>query len=76
MARHFSERATVTWRWGAHEARGKVLQRFDRRVTRTIKGEKITRNGSPEEPAYLVGQADGGRVLKSESELSAHDPSR
>lgn len=71
MARHFSKGAKVSWRWGASEAHGEVLERFERRVTRTIKGEKIVRNGTREEPAYLVGQEDGGRALKSQSELSA-----
>lgn len=61
----------VTWTWGAHEARGKIVERFERRVTRTIEGTKVVRNGSRGEPAFLVEQEDGGRALKSASELSA-----
>jgi hypothetical protein len=38
-------------------------------VTRSIKGEKVKRKASPEEPAYLTVQEDGDRVLKSHSEL-------
>lgn len=39
-------------------------------VTRTIKGSEITRNADDANPAYLVRQEDGDRVLKSHSELS------
>jgi hypothetical protein len=66
----FGKGDSVTWTWGAHEAKGKVRQKFTRRVKRTIKGETVVRNGSEAEPAYLVVQEDGGRALKSESELS------
>jgi hypothetical protein len=69
VAGHFSKGDKVSWTWGAHTARGEVAERFERRVQRTIKGEKIVRNASPDEPAYLVSQQDGGRVLKSGSEL-------
>jgi Hypervirulence associated proteins TUDOR domain len=35
-----------------------------------IKGQKITRIASRDEPAYLVRQDDGDEVLKSASELA------
>ncbi len=60
----------VRWNWGAHEAEGVVTQKFTTRVKRTIKGSTIIRNASEAEPAYLVRQADGGRALKSASELN------
>jgi len=69
VAGHFSKGDKVSWTWGAHTARGEVAERFERRVQRTIKGETIIRNASAEEPAYLVTQEDGGRALKSGSEL-------
>ena len=71
MASHFSKGDRVTWTWGAHKAHGQIAKRFERRVQRTIKGEKIVRNGSPDAPAYLVTQDDGDRALKSQSELHA-----
>jgi hypothetical protein len=40
-------------------------------VTRRIKGVEVTRKASPEEPAYMIEQDDGGRVLKSASELKS-----
>ncbi|MEO7543150.1 MAG: DUF2945 domain-containing protein [Novosphingobium sp.] len=59
----------VRWHWGAGTAHGKVETRFDKRVSRTIKGKRITRNGTVENPAYLVRQEDGDRALKRGSEL-------
>ena len=69
MTKAFEPGATVRWSWGKGEAEGKVAEVFRRRVQRTIKGSKIVRNGSDSEPAYLVEQSDGGRALKSHSEL-------
>ena len=71
MSEHFRTGAAVSWQWGAHSAHGKVAERFERRVQRTIKGEKIVRNGTSRNPAYLIEQQDGGRVLKLGSELTA-----
>lgn len=59
----------VTWEWGAHTAKGKVIESFTNDVTRTIKGTEVVRKASTEEPAYLIEQADGDHVLKSHSEL-------
>ena len=69
MAGHLNKGADVTWKWGKGEGEGKVAERFTHDVTRKIKGKEIKRKATPEEPAYLVSQEDGGRVLKSESEL-------
>lgn len=70
MTGQLDKGAHVTWRWGAHQAEGIVAEVFTRRVKRTIKGKTIVRNGSEAEPVYLVRQVDGGRALKSASELS------
>ena len=70
MSRSFAKGSKVKWTWGAHEAHGEVVDRFEKRVTRTLKGDKVVRNASPDEPAYLMRQGDGDRVLKSHSELS------
>lgn len=59
----------VTWRWGAHTAEGKIERVYTRTVNRTIKGKRIRRNASKEEPAYLVRQEDGDRALKSHREV-------
>jgi hypothetical protein len=60
----------VTWKWGSGTAEGKVEKRFERRVQRTLKGAKVVKNGSKENPAILIRQEDGAKVLKLESELS------
>lgn len=61
----------VSWSWGAHTAQGRIVERFTSRVTRTIKGAEVTRAASRKEPAYLIEQEDGDKVLKSRSELSS-----
>ena len=60
----------VSWTWGEGTANGTVTERFERRVSRTIKGKRIVRVGTADNPAYLVEQADDGRVLKRGSELT------
>lgn len=66
---HLRKGQKVAWTWGAHSAEGRVAETFTDDVTRRIKGAEVKRHATPEEPAYLVRQQDGSRVLKSESEL-------
>lgn len=61
----------VTWKWGSSTAEGKVTEVHHDEVERQIKGEKIKRKGSKDDPAYLIEQEDGGKVLKLKSEVSA-----
>jgi hypothetical protein len=63
------EGTEVRWRWGAHTATGKVVEIHRGRVTRTLAGSEISRNGSDDDPAYLIEQDDGARVLKLRSEV-------
>lgn len=65
----------VTWKWGSSTAEGKVAEIHREKVTRQIKGEKITRDGSKDDPAYLIEQEDGGKVLKLRSEVKAKSSS-
>ncbi len=65
----FRKGQEVSWEWSGGKATGKVVERFERRVQRTLKGSKIVRNGSAANPAYLIEQSDGDRVLKLGSEL-------
>ena len=65
----FRKGAEVEWQWGKGFAAGKVEEVFTESVTKTIKGKKITRHGTKDEPAYLIVQAKGTKVLKSESEI-------
>jgi len=61
---------TVEWNWGNGTGEGKVTERFTEKVTRTIDGTEVTRNATADEPAFLIEQDDGDRVLKSSTELS------
>ena len=60
----------VEWNWGSGTAKGKVQERFTDKITRTIKGTDVTRDASDDNPAYMIEQEDGDRVLKSASELN------
>lgn len=70
MSNSHSKGDKVNWKWGKGTAQGTVEEKFERRVERTIKGSKIVKNGSKENPAYLIVQEDGDKVLKEGSELS------
>jgi hypothetical protein len=59
----------VEWDWGTGTATGTVTERYTERVTTTIGGAEITRNADDDEPAFLIEQEDGSRVLKSITEL-------
>ncbi len=61
----------VQWSWGSGTATGRIAERFERKVQRTIKGSRIRRNGTADNPAYLIEQEDGDKVLKRGSELEA-----
>jgi hypothetical protein len=59
----------VSWSWGHGTGTGRVVEIHHDKVTRTLAGSEITRNGSDDDPAYLIEQEDGGRVLKLRSEV-------
>ena len=59
----------VSWSWGNGTGTGKVVEVHQDKVTRTLHGSEITRNGSEDDPAYLIEQEDGARVLKLRSEV-------
>ncbi|KIT15408.1 DUF2945 domain-containing protein [Jannaschia aquimarina] len=59
----------VKWDWGNGTGTGEVTERFESKVTRTIDGSEVTRDASQDDPAFMIEQDDGDRVLKSQSEL-------
>lgn len=67
----FNQGDAVRWNWGSGTATGTIQESFTDRVSRTIKGTEVTRDADADNPAYLIEQDDGDRVLKSESELDA-----
>ncbi len=69
----FQIRQYVEWNWGNGTASGQIEKRFEREVKRTLKGSEVTRKGSADNPAYMIVQEDGDKVLKLGSELQAKD---
>ena len=69
----FQTNQYVQWDWGNGKGKGQIEERFEREVTRTLQGSEITRDGSEDNPAYLIKQEDGDQVLKLGSELEAQD---
>ncbi|QCL96220.1 DUF2945 domain-containing protein [Agrobacterium tumefaciens] len=63
----------VRWNWSGATGEGKIVETFTDDVERTIAGSRIKRKASRHEPAYLIEQEDGARVLKSRSELERVD---
>ncbi len=69
----FQSNQYVKWNWGNGEGKGQIEERFEREVTRTLQGTEVTKDGDEDNPAYLIKQEDGDKVLKRGSELSAQD---
>jgi hypothetical protein len=69
MSASFQVGDRVKWKWGDGFGEGKIAERFTDDVTRTIDGTEVKRSATDEEPAFLIEQEDGDRVLKSHSEL-------
>lgn len=63
------EGTEVSWSWGNGNATGKVTEIHRSKVSRKLGGSQITRNGSDDDPAYLIEQEDGAQVLKLRSEI-------
>ncbi len=66
----FRIKQKVSWKWVGGTVEGVVVRIFRERVERKIKGSLIVRNGSKENPAYLVRSVKGNFALKLHSELS------
>lgn len=71
MSARFENGDCVKWAWGDGHGEGTVTDVCTDKVTRTIDGTEVTRDADSEEPAYMIEQNDGSRVLKSQSELQA-----
>ncbi|GAC1588801.1 MAG: hypothetical protein NVS3B25_05830 [Hymenobacter sp.] len=59
----------VTWKYGTGTAAGKIESVHKEPTSRTIKGTEIHRNGSATDPALVIVQDNGDRVLKLKSEV-------
>lgn len=65
----FRKGEKIFWKWLGREVHGKVNEVFTSATTVEIKGKKIKRNGSIDNPAYLVESEAGNLALKLHSEL-------
>lgn len=68
--KHFQTNTLVTWEWGNSIAEGYIREKFTDKVSKTLKGSEVTRNASEDDPAYLIEQSEGDKVLKSHSEIN------
>ena len=59
----------VSWKYGTGTATGKIESMHKEPISRTIKGSEIHRNGSTTDPALVIVQDNGDRVLKLKSEV-------
>jgi hypothetical protein len=59
----------VSWKYGTGTATGKIEETHKESVTRKLQGAEITRNGTPDNPAFVIVQENGDRVLKLKSEV-------
>lgn len=59
----------IQWKWLGKTISGEVVEVYKEKVTQVIKDKKIVRNGSPENPAYLVKSEAGNLALKLGTEL-------
>lgn len=69
MSKAYNKGTKVEWDWGNGTATGEVQESFTSKTTRQIDGNEVTRNADSDNPAYMIEQDDGDRVMKSHSEL-------
>ncbi len=69
----FNVEDPVQWKWLGRFINGVVKEIYFEPVVRTIKTKKIKRNGSAENPAYLVQSEAENMALKLHSELQPRD---
>jgi len=67
------EGSNVKWEWGNGTATGKVKKTYTTKVTKTISGNEVTRDGEEGNKALYIEQEDGSKVLKLESEVERED---
>jgi len=67
------EGTQVKWNWGNGTATGEVQETYTSKITKTIKGNEVTRDGTEGNKALFIKQDDGTHVLKSENEVSRVD---
>ena len=65
----YNEGDQVKWKHGDNWAHGKVQSRFEKKITRTIDGNEVSRDGSSDNAALYIDTDDANNVVKLESEV-------
>ena len=65
----FSVGVKISWKWLGRKINGIVKEVHFKPISKIIKEKNIKRNGSKENPAYLVQSDSGNLALKLHSEL-------
>ena len=68
-ASSFEIGSSVEWKWLGRSIKGVIKEIHLKPVSKTIKEKVIKRNGTVENPAYLVQSEAGNEALKLQSEL-------
>lgn len=69
MTTTFNTGDRVWWNWGPGTGEATVVEVHTTRVERELKGSTTVRNGTEDNPAYVLEQSTGQRILKLHSEL-------
>jgi hypothetical protein len=69
MTIQYEHGTRVEWDWGRGRAQGFITETFTQPVERVLKGARVKRNATEDNPAYLIRHDSGSDVLKSHSEL-------
>ena len=71
MANGYKKGSKVSWKWGNGTAFSTIIEVYHEDVEKEIKGSKIKRHGSEENPAYYIKEDDkDAHILKLKSELA------
>ena len=70
MPKVLTKGTKVEWSHGKGHGHGVIMEHYKDDVHKVLQGSKITRNGTPDNPAYLIEQENGHQVLKLQSELT------
>jgi hypothetical protein len=69
MSKLYSIGQTIRWKWGNGTATGKIENVVTKKTEIKSKRQTITRNGSDDNPAIVIKQEDGTKIIKLASEL-------
>jgi hypothetical protein len=65
----FKVGARVQWSWMGRKVKGTVQKIYTKPVSKILREFEFKRNGSDENPAYLIRTMAGSDVLKGHTEL-------